>query len=51
MLIKYERDQKSIAEFKAQVAAMKEDIARKDAFKKELESQLASKKEFKWNFI
>ena len=44
MLIKHERDQKRIAELKAQVAARKEEIARKDALKKELESQLSSKK-------
>ena len=44
MLIKHERDQKRIAELKAQVAAKKEEIARKDALKKELESQLSSKK-------
>ena len=44
MLIKHERDQKRIAELKAQVAARKEEIARKDALKKDLESQLSSKK-------
>ena len=44
MLIKHERDQKRIAELKAQLAARKEEIARKEAFKKELETQLASKK-------
>lgn len=44
MLIKHERDQKKIAELKAQVAARKEEIARKDALKKELESQLLSEK-------
>ena len=44
MLIKHERDQKRIAELKAQVAARKEEIARKEALKKDLESQLSSKK-------
>lgn len=44
MLIKHERDQKRIAELKAQVAARKEEIARKDTLKKELESQLLSEK-------
>ena len=44
MLIKHERNQKRIAELKAQVAAKKEELARKDALEKELESQLASKK-------
>ena len=44
MLIKHERNQKRIAELKAQVAAKKEELARKDALEKDLESQLASKK-------
>ena len=44
MLIKHERNQKRIAELKAQVAAKKVELARKDALEKELESQLASKK-------
>ena len=45
MLIKHERDQKRIAELKAQVAARKEEIARKDALKKELELQLSSSRD------
>ena len=44
MLIKHERDQKRIAELKAQVAARKEEIARKEAFKKELESLILLEK-------
>ena len=44
MLIKHERDQKRIAELKAQVAARKEEIARKEAFKKELETQILFEK-------
>ena len=44
MLIKHERDQKRIAELKQQIAARNSEIARKDALKKELESQLLSEK-------
>ena len=44
MLIKHERNQKRIAELKQQIAAKNEELARKDALKKELETQLSSKK-------
>ena len=44
MLIKHERDQKRIAELKQQIAAKNEELARKEALKKELESQILSEK-------
>ena len=44
MLIKHERDQKRIAELKQQIAAKNEELARKDALKKELESQILLEK-------
>ena len=44
MLIKHERDQKRIAELKRQLAAKNAEIARKEALKKELESQLLLEK-------
>ena len=44
MLIKHERDQKRIAELKLQIAAKNAELARKDALKKELESQILSEK-------
>ena len=44
MLIKHERDQERIAELNQQIAARNSEIARKDALKKELESQLLSEK-------
>ena len=40
MLIKHERNQKRIAELKQQIAAKNAELARKDALKKELESQI-----------
>ena len=44
MLIKHERDQKRIAELKQQIAAKNEELARKEALKKELESQILLEK-------
>ena len=44
MLIKHERDQKRIAELKQQLAAKNAEIARKEALKKDLESQLLLEK-------
>ena len=44
MLIKHERDQKRIVELKLQIAAKNAELARKDALKKELESQILSEK-------
>ena len=44
MLIKHERDQKRIAELKQQIAAKNAELARKDALKKELESQILLEK-------
>ena len=44
MLIKHERDQKRIAELKRQLAAKNAEIARKEALKKDLESQLLLEK-------
>ena len=45
MLIKHERDQKRIAELKQQIAAKNEELARKEALKKELESQILLEKQ------
>ena len=45
MLIKHERDQKRIAELKQQIAAKNAELARKDALKKELESQILLEKQ------
>ena len=44
MLIKHERDQKRIAELKQQIAAKNAELARKDALKKDLESQILLEK-------
>ena len=44
MLIKHERDQKRIAELKQQIAAKNEELARKEALKKELESRILLEK-------
>ena len=44
MLIKHERDQKRIAELKRQIAEKDAEIARKEALKKDLESQLLLEK-------
>ena len=44
MLIKHERDQKRIAELKQQIAAKNAELARKEALKKELESQILLEK-------
>ena len=44
MLIKHERDQKRRAERKQQIAANNADLARKEALKKELESQILLEK-------
>ena len=44
MLIKHERDQKRIAELKRQIAEKDAEIARKDALKKDLESQILLEK-------
>ena len=45
MLIKHERDQKRIAELNQQIAAKDAEIARKEALKKELESQILLEKQ------
>ena len=45
MLIKHERDQKRIAELKQQIAAKNAELARKEALKKELESQILLEKQ------
>ena len=45
MLIKHERDQKRISELKQQIAAKNEELARKEALKKELESQILLEKQ------
>ena len=44
MLIKHERDQKRIAELKQRIAAKNAELARKDALKKDLESQILLEK-------
>ena len=44
MLIKHERDQKRISELKQQIAAKNAELARKEALKKELESQILLEK-------
>ena len=44
ILIKHERDQKRIADLKRQLAAKNAEIARKEALKKDLESQLLLEK-------
>ena len=44
ILIKHEREQKRIADLKRQLAAKNAEIARKEALKKDLESQLLLEK-------